>query len=364
MREAMTAGGWPRRWPGEAFILALIAAVWAGFTPVWASQDSPALLGGSVSYSTLPKDLTWEQAAPHVREVRIVSSADGSEQPALFHDPGGEEKRPLLVALHSWSDNYRQTAGIPYALWAARNGWVFIHPDFRGVNDKPQATASELAIQDILDALEYAKRNASIDESRVYLIGFSGGAMSALVMAGRHPDLWTAVSAWVPVHDLNDWFRYNRRRHPERHYVAHIQASCGGAPWPGSGPARDCARRSPSSHLQGARGKDVRIQIAVGVRDDFVPPSHSLRAFNELASARDRFGREDMRLLDEQGRLPPGPGPAVDDPADAGPAWPKVFERTSGNATLVLFDGKHDIYYAAGLHWLSRQVRPAAGAAD
>lgn len=349
------------------FALPFAVALWAALTTGNALADaasSPVFLDGPAAYSKLPKDLTWEQAAPEVREVRITSSADGSEQPALFHNPGAEEKRPLLVALHSWSDNYTQKAGIPYALWAVRNGWVFIHPDFRGVNDKPQATASELAVRDILDALEYAKRAANVDESRVYLIGFSGGAMSALVMAGRYPELWTAVSAWVPVYDLTDWFRYNRKHQPARHYIAHIMASCGGYPFPGTAAARDCEQRSPASHLRGARGKPVRIQIAVGVHDDFVPPSHSLRAFNDLAATADRFSRKDMRLLDEQGRLPPRLGKISVGDAETGYEWPKVYERTSRNASLVLFDGRHDIYYNAGLHWLSLQVRPAADAGN
>lgn len=320
------------------------------------ATDAPEAL---VSYSTLPKKLDWKKDVPQVREVRITSSADGTEQPALFYDPGSEEERPLLVALHSWSDNYTQKAGIPYARWAVQNGWVFIHPDFRGVNNTPQATVSELAIQDIVDALGYAKKNARVDASRIYLIGYSGGAMSALVMAGKHPELWTAVAAWVPVYDLNDWFRYNQVHQPKRHYVSHITSSCGGEPLLGSEAARDCARRSPSAYLKGARSKAVRIQIAVGVEDDYVPPSHSLRAFNDLAAAEDMFSGVEMHFIDEQGRLP-AHLLAKHGGTDSGQAGPILFERTSRNATLVLFEGKHDIYYEIALDWLSRQVGPTA----
>lgn len=349
--------------------LLLLLAFW--LPPPWPALAQPA---GSFrlpeelrTFANLPKDLTWEAAAPEVREVRILSSADGSLQPALFHDPGSGEARPLLVALHSWSDDYTQKASIPYALWAVRNGWVFIHPDFRGVNDNPDATVSDLALRDILDAVEYAKRNAKVDESRVYLIGFSGGAMSALVLAGKYPDLWTAVSAWVPIHDLNDWYAYNRKHTPWRHYAEHIAASCGGRPSPATQAAGECTRRSPSAHLRGARGKPVRIHIAVGLEDNFVPPSHSLRAFNDLADLEDRFSARDMRHLDRHGRLPGWPskaavsaGPVV----PAGQDWPKVFERTSGNATLTLFEGRHDIHYQAALDWLSRQAPTRADQAE
>lgn len=351
----------PRPVPLGRFMLAAVLCVLvvcACFRPVKAGPGEDS--GDLTTFTGLPEDLDWGRDVPQVRTVRIPSSADGTEQPALFHDPGAGEERPLLVALHSWSDNFMQKAGIPYARWAVQNGWVFIHPDFRGVNNTPQATVSELAIQDILDALEYAKKNARVDASRVYLVGFSGGAMSALVMVGKHPELWTAVSAWVPVYDLNDWFHYNRVHQPKRHYVSHITASCGGEPKPGSEAAQDCAHRSPSAHLKGARGKNVRVQIAVGVADDYVPPSHSLRAFNALAATEDMFSKEDTRFIDEHGRLPAQlMGKRAGNPG-SGYAWPRLFERTSHNATLVLFEGRHDIYYEIALGWLSRQVGPTS----
>jgi dipeptidyl aminopeptidase/acylaminoacyl peptidase len=324
------------------------------------------IVEGITTWTGLPEELSWEKDVPEARTVTITSTADGSEQPALFHNPRTGGKRPLLVALHSWSDNYTQKASIPYGMFAVRNDWIFIHPDFRGVNDKPEATASELAVQDILDALNYAKSNADVDESRIYLIGFSGGALSALVMAGRYPELWTAVSAWVPIYVLNDWFTYNKTHQPDRHYVAHITASCGGAPSPGSEAAKSCARRSPAMYLEEARGRDVRLQIAVGVSDDYVPPSHSLRAFNILAAPEDRFSDQEIVMIDTTLDLPQTlskSGNGTDEEIYKRAGHPLVYERTSGNTTLVLFEGGHDIVYNAGLLWLSRQRSPSPRAA-
>ena len=91
-----------------------------------------------------------------------------------FYDPGGDLPKPLLIALHSWSGDYTQ-ANPAYGIWCISKGWVLMHPDFRGVNQRPEACGSELAVQDIISAVEYAKMACKIDENRIYLIGASGG---------------------------------------------------------------------------------------------------------------------------------------------------------------------------------------------
>ena len=86
---------------------------------------------------------TWNSA---VQSITYVSSADNTRQPMMFYKPQRDEPRPLLVALHSWSEDYRQAESVIYAEWCIANDWVFIHPNFRGANTKPQATGSELVI--------------------------------------------------------------------------------------------------------------------------------------------------------------------------------------------------------------------------
>src|ERR1044071_7383993 len=43
-----------------------------------------------------------------VQSITYTSSADNTLQPMMFYKPQRDEPRPLLVALHSWSNNYRQ----------------------------------------------------------------------------------------------------------------------------------------------------------------------------------------------------------------------------------------------------------------
>jgi acetyl esterase/lipase len=303
----------------------------------------------------MSKPEAWKKVVPEVREITIRSTADGSDQPALFYDSGSSRKRPLLLVLHSWSADYQQQFSIPYGLWAVQNDWVFIHPDYRGPYDNPEATASESAIRDILDALAYAKKHVNVDESRIYLSGFSGGGMTALIMAGRFPDLWTGVVAWVPVYDLAAW--YETTKGSRHNYAQDIEASCGGAPLPGTKAGETCRRRSAGTYLRGARGKRVEIYIATGIKDTFVPPGHAFRAFNDLAEEKDRIPESDIEYISARRELPSHLAGTFHDPLYADAGIDLLFERKSANVTLKIFDSRHDMIYNAGLEWLSRRRR-------
>lgn len=308
-------------------------------------------------WNDMPKRAAWKLGAPAVKRVTIESTADGTRQPALFYDSGSARKKPLLVVLHSWSEDYQQQYGLPYGVWAIEHDWVFVHPNYRGRYDNPEATASQKAQQDILDAVAYAKAHARVDPARVYLVGFSGGGMTSLIMAGRHPELWTAVVAWVPVFDLVDWYGEVRTRF--RNYARDIRRSCGGAPRPGTRAERECRQRSPSSWLEGARGQPVRILIATGLHDPFVSPRHGLAAFNVLAEEADRLPEPVMARIAE-GAIPkdlPAPSP---DPLHTIAGRPLLLELTSGNVTLRIFDGRHDVVYRAGLRWLAGHSLPGS----
>jgi dipeptidyl aminopeptidase/acylaminoacyl peptidase len=298
----------------------------------------------------------WRRQVPKVSAVTIRSSADGKQQHALWYDSGASQRRPLLVVLHSWSADYRQNLAIPFARFAIDNDWVFIHPDFRGPNMKPEAAASDVAVQDVLDAVAFARDRTAVDEERIYLVGYSGGAMKALVMAGRHPELWAAVAAWGAVYDMADW--YPRHQGKNRHYQGEIAASCGGVPRPGSQAEAECRARSPASQLTAAAGR-VSILIAHGLGDKTVPPSHALRAFDAVAAPQDRFTDEQRRFIDERGALPPDLERLAPSshPLFSAAGLPVRLERRSREVTLVLYDGQHDLAYNPTLRWLSAQRR-------
>jgi hypothetical protein len=291
----------------------------------------------------------WPQK---VREIKYISFADSTVQPALFYNPKTEKAAPLLVALHTWSGNYLQKMSIPYAQWCIEKGWVFIHPNFRGPNRNPQATGSELVIADILSAVDYAKTHANIDTSRICLVGVSGGGYAALLMAGRGPNIWAAVSAWVPITNLKDW--YFECSKSGRRYADDIVKSCGGAPGASATVDLQYQRRSPLTHLHNA--VNLPLDINAGIRDGHtgsVPISHSLRAFNIVASETNHISEEEIKYFVEKAQVPPHLRKNLVDPAYG--AKKPLFRKTSGNTRITIFDGGHEIVYEAALTWLAKQ---------
>lgn len=290
-----------------------------------------------------------------VREIQYPSRADQTTQPALFYAPATGEPRPLLVALHSWSANYRQTSQVPMARWSIEKGWVFIHPNFRGPNKRPDATGSELVVQDILSAVEYAKRTAKVDTSRVYLVGGSGGGYASLLLAGRAPEVWTAVSAWVPITDLKAWYFESIRK--KQKYADDIVKSVGGIPNDGTPAEAECRQRSVVTYL--ARAKGLPLDINAGIHDGHrgsVPISHALNAFNLVAAPADRITPDAITWFVEKEQVPPSlAAGAADDPTYG--AKKVLFRRQSGQVRVTIFEGGHELLPEAALAWLEKQRR-------
>ena len=319
-----------------------------------------ALLLAAVAFAADPKVAAKRPSADEVRTralklaIDVPSSKDGTLQKVIYwrpdtaaHDAAGPAL-PLLVFLHSWSGGCEQ--GPPWIEHAKKLGWVLVAPDFRGVNNRPEACASDLASQDILDAVAFARRDARIDAARIYLVGGSGGGHMSLVMAARAPDLWAGVSAWVPIADLAAWHAESKAR--RNNYAKMIEQSCGGAPGPAT--ESEYRYRSPLFHLTAAKG--VPLDINTGIHDGHagsVPVSQSLRAFNVLAAPEKKIGAQDIDFMVREQRIPESlAGEKQDDPERQKTV---LFRRASGNTRVTIFEGGHDSEASAALLWLSRQ---------
>ncbi|MFL2908878.1 MAG: alpha/beta hydrolase family protein [Limisphaerales bacterium] len=290
-----------------------------------------------------------------IQEIKYRSASDDTDQPALHFAPSTKEARPLLVGLHSWSSDYRQ-ANTSYGKWAVNHDWHFIHPNFRGRNRTPSSMGSELAVQDILSAVSWARQQGNVDPNRIYVIGASGGGYASLLMAGRAPELWAGVSAWVPISDLVKWHAETAAR--KLRYAGEIEAALGGhKPVPGTPAHADALKRSAITYMARARG--VNLDINAGITDGHngsVPISHSLEAFNALAAPRDQLSSALIGEFVKTAKVPAALRKETAIDASYGRKT-VLFRRKSGAARVTIFQGGHEIIPEAGLQWLAEQNR-------
>ncbi len=314
-------------------------------------------------------------ASGHAAEpvtVEVTSTLDSSKQPARWLAPQSDDPSSLLVWLHSWSSDYMQRDTADEALAEAqRRGWAFLMPNFRGPNTNPDACASPLARQDILDAVDFAMANADIDPDRVYLAGSSGGGHMGLVMAGEAPQRWAAVAVSVPIADLAAWHTFHTQGDEPGRYAKHLEAVTGGPPsaprfeelsWQADQAAVDAEyhARSPLATLHHAAGLPVRIEA--GIEDGHrgsVPIDHTLRAFNALALANDRAERiipiPWIESATRDARVPDGLD--SDDTTTVARTRRALFTHSAGPAELVLFDGAHNTDVPALMDFLEGKER-------
>ena len=292
---------------------------------------------------------------PEVDSISIVSSVDGTAQPSLIFSPETDKAVPLLVGLHTWSGNFKQPLDAPYAEWCKNNDWAFIHPNYRGPNSNPGSAGSDLVVADVIDAVNYMREYHAIDNSRIYLIGGSGGGYNALQVVAKAPDIWTAVSVWVPISDMKAWYYDNIKA--GSHYAQDQISALGGAPGDNDVVDIQYIERSPIYWLQNATG--VPISIGAGINDGHtgsVPIRHSLNAFNKLANVNDRIPEEVIDFMVHEAMVPDSlsfSGQDPDYPANKQP----LFRRESDNVTITIFEGAHDILFETGLRWLSTQEK-------
>lgn len=203
-------------------------------------------------------------------EFYVTSKKDGTEQPSYFFTSDVDGKRPLMVGLHTWSctrDNYPKLLPI-----AQKLGFHLLMPEFRGPNlttnpKRHEACGSELAMSDIVEAIDYALEHFDIDEKNVFLVGGSGGGHMALMMAGYAPERFRAIASIVPISNLMDW------KDQAPGYGQHVIACTGGD-------EEEMKKRSPISYID--KIATANLKIFHGKWDKVVPVSQSIIFYNEL----------------------------------------------------------------------------------
>ena len=183
-----------------------------------------------------------------------------------------------------------------------------------------------------------------------------------MLMAGHHPDRFSAVSAWVGISDIAEWYRFHLKDGVPQNYAKMILKSVGGPPGENADRDADYRDRSPVFHLNRVGG--LPIEVSAGVRDGYsgsVPVSHTLLAWNEIARAKHGAaieGAEVERLTKLGGHLDQLKETLADLEIDGQFGRRIVFRQSVDKSRVTIFDGGHEGIAPAACDWLSRQRRP------
>lgn len=222
--------------------------------------------------------------------IEIPSSADSTVQKAYFRATAGATPQPLIVSLHTWSGGYSQKD--PMAADAEARDWNYIHPDFRGFNNRPEAMVSDLVLADIDDAIAYAIAHGKVDPGQIHIVGVSGGGLATLAAYMELERPIKSFNAWVPISDLEAWYWESRGRRYS--YVRHIMAAIGRD---GAIDSAEARRRSPLYKAFPAEArKGAELRIYAGIHDGHigcVPISHSVNFYNRIAGEL-KYGTDDL----------------------------------------------------------------------
>lgn len=247
------------------------------------------------------KDPAWDDTRsrdwPSVAaRVSIPSSADGREQAAYFYRAEGSGPRPLIVSLHTWSGDFQQKDTLIH--FCIRQGYHYIHPDFRGPNHTTQALGSGLVVSDIDDAIGYALSNAPVDPGNIHVVGVSGGGHATVLTYMKSKHDIRSFSAYVGIYNLVDWYYESAGRGNK--YAGDIAAATSGDRKRLD--ADEAKKRSPFfMDTPVGKRKNSRLNLYCGIHDGYtgdVPVTQTLRLYNKVV--RDFHPVEKKSLVPEE----------------------------------------------------------------
>jgi pimeloyl-ACP methyl ester carboxylesterase len=273
-------------------------------------------------------------------QVEIISKMDNSIQPAIFYKTSSSEKKPLIIALHSWSGNYLKRD--PRALKIKELNWNYIHPDFRGRNNTPEACGSPLVVSDIEDAIDFAIKNSNVDETQIHIIGGSGGAYATLISYMKIGHKIKSFSAWNPITNLIDWY-YESLGRQERYADDIFKATSSDKELN----MEEAIKRSPVfMDYPGGIREEAKLYIYHGIHDGYlgsVPISHSLNFYNELIKQID--SEEQHALISEKDimdLLVKRCYPLIIENYEMLGDRKIHYKRNYKNIQIIIFEGRHE----------------------
>lgn len=282
------------------------------------------------------------------KNVEIISSADQTMQHAYFLRAKSDQPRPLVVTLHQWSSDYTKVDGM--AQLCMDNDYNYIHPDFRGPNNRPEACGSPMVVQDIEDAIDYAIRNANVDTTSIHIIGGSGGGFATLLCYMKIRHQIKTFTAWASITNLVDfYYECAGRREKYGKYTDDLKRATSGLPENGFTPwfnQDEAMKRSPVfMDTPTAQRENSKLFIYAGIHDGClggdVPFTHSLKFFNKVVSDFDYSDQKTLFTAEEMLRLMDWQ--TTGDPIEKEHLSVLLQRRYLDKVQLTLFEGGHEM---------------------
>jgi lysophospholipase L1-like esterase/pimeloyl-ACP methyl ester carboxylesterase len=284
-----------------------------------------------------PTKKNWDR---EFKLVQINSSVDNSLQNAWFYKSKNPIPQPLIISLHTWSGDYNQED--PLAKEVLLRDWNYIHPDFRGPNNKPKACGSKLVISDIEDAILFAIKQSNADTTNVHIIGASGGGYATMLAYMKLNFPVKSFNAWVGISNLSDWYWESKGRNAR--YTTDLEQVAmkdNQMNW------EELDSRSPIKlPFPADKRKNAFLNIYAGVHDGYtgsVPISHSILFYNNIA-AELYPGQNDKLVADStwMSILVKQLNPFADNQLTLGARKIHLLKQ-SPELTLTLFEGGHEM---------------------
>lgn len=280
--------------------------------------------------------ISWQK---EFKLIDIKSSVDHKTQKAYFYSSTSSTPKPLIVSLHTWSGNYAQQDTL--SLLSIRGNYNYVHPDFRGPNNTPEACGSVLTLSDIDDSIDFAIRNGNVDTTQIYVIGVSGGGYATLntFMHSRHNI--KKFSSWAAISDLTAWYEECTAR--GYRYADDIYQSTRSKD--GVLDIDEAQKRSPiyaTTPLE--KLKNSELAIFAGIHDGVqgsVPFTHSIHIYNKLlkdlnVADKSRYvSTKEIKKLVKYRKALKNYGTIQDREI--------CLEKSYGNLQLIIFNGGHEM---------------------
>ena len=227
------------------------------------------------------------ETAAACKRVPIRYVSEGLNVTGLASKPQGVGPFPLILVNHGGFEPAEKVAG--FADFFATAGFFAIAPDYRGCGkSEGKRELAKGEVNDVLNAMRYAQGLKCVDGKRVYLFGFSHGAVLSLLAGSREPDIQGVIAVQGPV-ELAECYR---------HWVAHrtepgISALAGLHTLVGGTPEEQPAAWRERSALYAAPGIHCPVLLIYSDADAAVPADQGPRMEQALKAA----GNTHTRLI-------------------------------------------------------------------